>query len=117
MNTSVILIGLLVGAANFLFRYLPLHVAGHRASGRLRRGKTALLLDSIGIASICALLVVSTVPEVLRHAERLLPTLAGFVLLTLCFYKTRSIVLSTLLGALCYGLVFKVLHMLLATGV
>ncbi|SLM64300.1 MULTISPECIES: L-valine transporter subunit YgaH [Dickeya] len=116
MNTSVILIGLLVGTVNFLFRYLPLHVGGSR-SGRLYRGKMALLLDSIGIASICALLVVSSVPEVLRHADRVLPTLAGFTLLTLCFYKTRSIVLSTLLGALCYGLVFKVLHMLPATGV
>ncbi|MBX9447142.1 L-valine transporter subunit YgaH [Dickeya chrysanthemi] len=107
MNSSVLLIGLLVGTVNFLFRYLPLRLGGSRASGNLQRGKTALLLDSIGIASICALLVVSTLPDLLQHVERRLPTLVGFTLLTLCFYKTRSIVLSTLLGALCYGLAFK----------
>lgn len=107
MNTSVLLIGLLVGTVNFLFRYLPLRLGAGRASGHLRRGKTALLLDSIGIASICALLVVSTLPDVMQYTERQLPTLVGFALLTLCFYKTRSIVLSTLLGALCYGVVFK----------
>ncbi|ADM99778.1 L-valine transporter subunit YgaH [Dickeya dadantii] len=107
MNTSVLLIGLLVGTVNFLFRYLPLRLGAGRTSGNLRRGRTALLLDSIGIASICALLVVSTLPDIMQHTERLLPTLAGFALLTLCFYKTRSIVLSTLLGALCYGIVFK----------
>jgi hypothetical protein len=37
-----------------------------------------VLLDTIGIASICALLVVSSVPEILSDSHRLLPTLVGF---------------------------------------
>ncbi|PWC16966.1 L-valine transporter subunit YgaH [Brenneria roseae subsp. roseae] len=107
MSTQVILIGLMVGLVNFLFRYLPLRLGSSRASGTLQRGKAALLLDSIGIASICALLIVSSVPDILAHNEKLLPTLVGFATLTFCFYKTRSIVFSTLLGALCYGIAFK----------
>lgn len=107
MSTQVILIGLIVGLVNYLFRYLPLRLGSSRASGSLQRGKTALLLDSIGIASICALLIVSSVPDILTHHERLIPTLVGFTTLTGGFYKTRSIVFATLLGALCYGIAFK----------
>ncbi|ACS84700.1 L-valine transporter subunit YgaH [Musicola paradisiaca] len=111
MNTSILLIGLIVGLVNFGFRYLPLRLGTLRASNTLRRGKSALLLDSIGIASICALLVVSGIPTVLRHPEQWPPTLVGFASLMICFYKTRSIVLATLFGALCYGVMFKVLLM------
>ncbi|MFP9229514.1 L-valine transporter subunit YgaH [Pectobacterium cacticida] len=107
MSTNVILIGLMVGLVNYLFRYLPLRLSTSRASDSLQHGRKALLLDSIGIASICALLIVSSVPDMLAHHEKLWPTLMGFIALTACFYKTRSIVLSTLLGALCYGIAFK----------
>ncbi|EHD20335.1 MULTISPECIES: L-valine transporter subunit YgaH [Brenneria] len=107
MSTQIILIGLLVGLINYLFRYLPLCLDSSRACGSLQRGRTALLLDSIGIASICALLIVSSVPDILRHGEKLLPTLVGFATLTVGFYKSRSIVFSTLLGAFCYGVAIK----------
>lgn len=71
MNTDVLVIGLVVGCANYLFRYLPLRLAPARAQPGLKRGKAALLLDSIGIASICALLVVSSTPVVMREPDKL----------------------------------------------
>ena len=52
-----------------------------------------MLLDTIGIASICALLVVSSVPEILADAHRLAPTLIGFLVLGGAFWKTRSIII------------------------
>ncbi|WJY15905.1 L-valine transporter subunit YgaH [Pectobacteriaceae bacterium CE90] len=107
MNTSILFIGLIVGTVNFLFRYLPLRLGASRVSSGLQHGKTGLLLDSIGIASICALLVVSSVPDMLKQSEKVLPALAGFTILTLCFYTTRSIIIATLAGALCYGIAFK----------
>ncbi|WAT05049.1 AzlD domain-containing protein [Rouxiella badensis] len=67
------------------------------------------MLDSIGIASICALLVVSSTPEILRDSQKLLPTLAGFVVLALTFWRSKSIIFATLTGAVIYGLVFKVM--------
>lgn len=109
MSTQILLIGALVGAVNFLFRYLPLRFGSNRASGSLQRGKVAAVLDSIGVASICALLIVSSVPEIQHHAHKLLPTLVGAAALALCFYRTRSIVMSTLLGAFFYGIAFKYL--------
>ena len=107
MSHDILLLGLLVGSVNFLFRYLPLCFAG-----RLRptkRGLTGVLMDTIGITSICALLVVSCVPEIAHDSRRLLPTLIGFAVLGLSFWKTRSIILPTLLSAFAYGIAWKLL--------
>lgn len=112
MNADVLLIGLVVGCANYLFRYLPLRLAPARQRPGIPRGKIALLLDSIGIASICALLVVSSTPEVMRDHARLVPTLAGFTALALCFYRTKSIIYATLIGALAFGITLKTLIIL-----
>lgn len=70
MNSEVLLLGVIVGGVNYLFRYLPLRLrVGHARPAR--RGPVSVLLDTIGIASICALLVVSSVPEILADAHRL----------------------------------------------
>jgi branched-subunit amino acid transport protein len=113
MSTNVILVCLLVGTVNYLFRYLPLRMGARQKLGP-KSGPLSRVLDSIGIASICALLVVSSTPEILRDQQKLLPSLAGFVLLALIFWRTKSIIIATLTGALAYGLVFKV--MLMAAG-
>ena len=105
MNSEVLLLGVIVGGVNYLFRYLPLRLrAGHARPAR--RGPVSVLLDTIGIASICALLVVSSVPEILADAHRLAPTLTGF--LGAAFWKTRSIIVPTLLSAFAYGLAWKI---------
>ena len=108
MRHEILLLGLLVGCVNFLFRYLPLRIRVGR-SNPAKRGITGTLLDTIGIASICALLVVSCVPEIVHDARRLLPTLIGFAVLGVSFWKTRSIILPTLLSALAYGFAWKLL--------
>ncbi|MEH3542936.1 L-valine transporter subunit YgaH [Klebsiella variicola] len=105
MNSEVLLLGVIVGSVNYLFRYLRLR-AGHARPAR--RGPVSVLLDTIGIASICALLVVSSVPEILADAHRLAPTLIGFLVLGAAFWKTRSIIVPTLLSALAYGLAWKI---------
>jgi hypothetical protein len=103
MNSEVLLLGVIVGGVNYLFRYLPLRLrAGHARPAR--RGPVSVLLDTIGIASICALLVVSSVPEILADAHRLI----GFLVLGGAFWKTRSIIIPTLLSALAYGLAWKI---------
>ncbi|MDM2735624.1 L-valine transporter subunit YgaH [Citrobacter sp. Ct235] len=111
MRYEVLLLGLLVGCVNYGFRYLPLRLKmGNTRPGK--RGATGVLLDTIGIASICALLVVSTAPEVMHDASRFVPTLVGFAVLGASFYKTRSIIVPTLLSALAYGLAWKMLAIL-----
>ncbi|MNJ01874.1 putative L-valine exporter [compost metagenome] len=53
--------------------------------------------------------MVSSTPEILRDPQKLLPSLAGFVVLALIFWRTKSIIIATLTGAVVYGLVFKVM--------
>jgi len=70
------------------------------------------LLDSIGIASIYALLVVSCTPVVIYEPDKLLPTLFGFTALGLYFYRSKSIIFSTLIGAVSFGITLKLLIIL-----
>ena len=104
MSYEVLLLGLLVGAANYCFRYLPLRLRVGNARPT-KRGAIGILLDTIG----SALLVVSTAPEVMHDTRRFVPTLVGFAVLGASFYKTRSIIIPTLLSALAYGLAWKVM--------
>lgn len=108
MSHEVLFLGILVGCVNFLFRYLPLRIRSGQTVPDIR-GATGVLLDTIGIASICALLVVSCVPEIMHDPRRLLPTLIGFAVLGLSFWRTRSIIFPTLLSALAYGIAWKLL--------
>ena len=115
MSYEVLLLGLLVGVANYCFRYLPLRLRVGNARPT-KRGAVGILLDTIGIASICALLVVSTAPEVMHDTRRFVRFFkefpqhtVGFAVLGASFYKTRSIIIPTLLSALAYGLAWKVM--------
>jgi len=109
MHSSVVLVCLVVGTANYLFRYLPLRLSAKRQTHASKPGRMNRVLDSIGVASICSLLVLSSAPEIIKDSQRLLPTLVAFVVLALTFWKSKSIVLSTLIGAVCYGLMFKLM--------
>ena len=80
MSYEVLLLGLLVGVANYCFRYLPLRLRVGNARPT-KRGAVGILLD----------------------------TLVGFAVLGASFYKTRSIIIPTLLSALAYGLAWKVM--------
>ncbi|STL84051.1 putative inner membrane protein [Escherichia coli] len=108
MSYEVLLLGLLVGAANYCFRYLPLRLRVGNARPT-KRGAVGILLDTIGIASICALLVVSTAPEVMPRYTPFRAHAGRLRVLGASFYKTRSIIIPTLLSALTYGLVWKVM--------
>ncbi|MBI6548390.1 L-valine transporter subunit YgaH [Xenorhabdus lircayensis] len=107
IDNKILFIGLVVGAANFLFRYLPLRLDANRLpSGKA--GKMGIILDSIGIASICSLLIVSSIPDVMKEHPKIFPSLIGCLTICLFFYKTRSIIIATLSGAAVFGIIFKV---------
>ncbi|MCP6547537.1 AzlD domain-containing protein, partial [Klebsiella pneumoniae] len=48
MNNNVLIIGIVVGCVNYLFRYLPLRLRAGNARPT-RRGPLSVLLDTIGI--------------------------------------------------------------------
>lgn len=111
MRHEVIFIVLIVGCANFLFRYLPLRLQ-LRQNNNTRQRVVTVVLDSIGISAICALLVVSGTPDVLHYPRHLPALLVGFVVLGISFSKTRTIIIPTLLSAVAYGVVWKMMMFL-----
>lgn len=108
MNLEIILVGILVGIANFASRFGPFFVIQKFQQGSQRRGALWLkiALGAIGIAAISSMLVVATLPPLLETPNKSFAMLVGFTVLTGLYFKFKRIILATLTAALSYGLVY-----------
>lgn len=108
MNIEIILVGILVGIANFASRFGPFYLIQKRQSNQQNKGPKwiAIALGSIGIAAISAMLVVATLPPLIEQPTKSLAMLVGFVVLTVLYFSTKKIVAATLTAALSYGLFY-----------
>lgn len=110
MNLSILLIGIIVGIANFSSRFLPLWFIEKRHKNQ-QRGAIWLkiTLGCIGISAISAMLMVATLPALIEHPNKVIATSLGFMTLTILYLKTRRMVMATLLAALIYGISYTYL--------
>ncbi|MFU0428853.1 hypothetical protein ACMZ44_15870, partial [Acinetobacter baumannii] len=71
MNLEIILVGIIVGIANFASRFGPFFVIQKLQGNQQRRGSIWLkiALGSIGISAISAMLVVATLPPCLLYTS------------------------------------------------
>lgn len=108
MNIEIILVGILVGIANFVSRFGPFYVIQKHQQGSQKRGALWLkiALGSIGISAISAMLVVATLPPLLETPNKSFAMLIGFMVLTLLYFRFKKIVPATLTAALTYGLIY-----------
>lgn len=108
MNLEIILVGIVVGIANFASRFGPFFVIQKFQQGSQKRGSLwiKIALGSIGIAAISSMLVVATLPPLLQTPNKSVAMLVGFTVLTGLYFKFRQIVPATLTAALVYGLVY-----------
>lgn len=108
MNLEIILVGILVGIANFASRFGPFYVIQKFKQGSQKRGALwiKIALGSIGIAAISSMLVVATLPPLLEMPNKSFAMFAGFIVLAALYFKFRKIVVATLTAALTYGLVY-----------
>lgn len=113
MSLEIILVGILVGIANFASRFGPFYFIQKFQQGSQKRGSLWLkiALGSIGIAAISSMLVVATLPPLLKTPDKSVAMLAGFMVLTGLYFKFKKIVPATLTAALAYGLVYTYLPM------
>ncbi|MEG2358664.1 L-valine transporter subunit YgaH [Acinetobacter sp.] len=113
MSLEIILVGILVGIANFASRFGPFYFIQKFQQGSQKRGSLWLkiALGSIGIAAISAMLVVATLPPLLETPDKSVAMLAGFMVLTGLYFKFKKIVPATLTAALAYGVVYTYLPM------
>lgn len=108
MNIEIILVGIVVGIANFASRFGPFYVLQKFQQGSQKRGALwiKIALGSIGIAAISSMLVVATLPPLLETPNKSFAMLMGFLVLIALYFKFKRIVLATLTAALTYGLVY-----------
>lgn len=108
MNIEIILVGIIVGIANFASRFGPFFVIQKMHKKNEQRGAVwiKVALGSIGISAISAMLVVATLPPLLKTPNKSVAMLAGFIVLSLIYFKFKKIVVATLTAALVYGLVY-----------
>lgn len=98
MRWEVLALALVVGAANWGFRYLPIRFGlGSGAEG----GVLARFLAAVGPAAIATLFVASALPFVAAGAV-LAPVLGTAAVLAVWVWR-RSVVLATLAGAVAYA--------------
>jgi len=111
MNLEIILVGILVGIANFASRFGPFFVIQKSQQGSQKRGALWLkiALGAIGISAISSMLVVATLPPLLETPDKSVAMLAGFIVLTVLYFKFKRIAMATLTAALTYGLIYTYL--------
>ncbi|MFI7926963.1 L-valine transporter subunit YgaH, partial [Acinetobacter baumannii] len=97
MNLEIILVGIIVGIANFASRFGPFFVIQKLQDNQQRRGSIWLkiALGSIGISAISAMLVVATLPSLLETPNKSLAMLIGFMVLAGLYFKFKKIVPAT----------------------
>jgi hypothetical protein len=102
MNTELLTIALIAGAANWIFRVLPTLARTDRlAPGGWLEG----FLAATGPAAIGTLFVASVLPMLAPHIGALLPVATGTLAVGAVFLGSRSVVAATLAGAVAHGLV------------
>ncbi|MBP6113190.1 MAG: L-valine transporter subunit YgaH [Acinetobacter sp.] len=108
MNLEIILVGILVGIANFASRFGPFFVIQKFQQGSQKRGALwiKIALGSIGIAAISSMLVVATLPPLLEIPNKSFAMLVGFAVLIGLYFKFKQIVPATLTAALTYGVIY-----------
>jgi branched-subunit amino acid transport protein len=102
MNTELLTVALIVGAANWIFRVLPTLARTDRLApgGRFER-----FLAATGPAAIATLFAASILPLLTAGNGAPLPVVSGILVVGAVFLGTRSVVAATVAGAVAHGLV------------
>ena len=106
MRPDVLLLIVVVGAATWGLRFLPMLLRLDE-----RRADTALarFLSATGPAAIAALFVASILPDTAGPWREQVPLWLGVAAVLAVHHWRRSVVAATLAGALVYGLAFRLL--------
>ncbi|NBE07877.1 AzlD domain-containing protein [Paragemmobacter ruber] len=105
MSGGVLVLALIVGAANWGFRYLPIRFGlGTGRDGAQDGGLMARFLAAVGPAAIATLFVAAALP--FAAGGDLAAPLAGSAAVVAVWCAARSVVGATLAGAVVYAAVF-----------
>lgn len=97
---SFVITVLVVGLANYLFRFLPISLAATRVQ-RLG-GPLGAALAALGAGAIAALFVLGGAEF---YPQAWLPATSGFGAVAITMWGTKNVAAATIVGALVYALV------------
>ena len=106
MNWDLFTVAVMAGAANWVFRTLPVLARSDRLAtgGWLER-----FLSGTGPAAIATLFVAAILPALSPESVGVLPVVIGTLAVLGIYVFTRSVVFATLAGAVAHGLAVWVL--------
>ena len=99
MSLHILILALMVGAANWAFRYGPTRLSRETGQGS---GPLARFLSATGPAAIATLVVASVLP--MANAAQGVPLVVGVGAVLALWVWRRSVVIATLGGSLAYAL-------------
>jgi branched-subunit amino acid transport protein len=102
MNSGLVFMALMAGAANWAFRALPTMLLKREPHPE---GMAARFLASTGPAAIATLFTASVLPQLYPMPREVLPLVVGTVATVMAFLPRRSVVAGTLAGAAAYAAV------------
>ncbi len=106
MNTEFVIVTLLVALGTWGLRYLPTQLM--RGTGD-PDAPIARFLAATGPAAIAALYVGAVIPMISPALADILPLIAGSAAVVALYLWRRNVTISTLGGAVVYGLVFALM--------
>ena len=99
MSVSILILALMVGAANYAFRYGPTRLSRGAGQGA---GPLSRFLSATGPAAIATLVVASILP--MAQAAQVVPLGTGVAAVLGLWLWRRSVVVATLGGSVAYAL-------------
>lgn len=100
MRVEILMLALMVGAANWVFRYGPLRLSRGLGQGD---GPLPRFLAATGPAAIATLVIASVWPLLQAGPREMVQTLAGIAAILALWLWRRSVMLSTLGGSAAYA--------------
>lgn len=97
---SFIITVIVVGLANYAFRFLPIKLAANRVQHV--GGPFGAALGALGAGAIAALFVLGASDF---YPQAWLPATAGFGAVAVLMWRTKNVAVATIVGALVYALV------------
>lgn len=101
MNSDLLIVAVLAGAANWAFRVLPTRM---QLDDLAPGGLLSRFLAATGPAAIGTLFVASILPALSLVPSEVLPVGLGTLVVVAVFAARRSVVAATLAGAVAHGL-------------
>lgn len=106
MNYALMITAIIVGIGTWAFRFIPLKLQIFKAE---KDGPLNAFFSSTGPAAIATLFVASLLPIVGVETRENIALVLGCIAVVAAFFWKKDVAVSTILGAIVYGVVYAII--------